>query len=670
MRPTVMLAGLLCVLVGWGGAAAQDLVPPVANPAAPATQVTPTAADAPVTTAPDGAVALTRQDIEIWLDGYLPYAMARGDIPGAVVVVVKDGEILYEKGFGYADVAARTPVDPATTLFRPGSVSKLFTWTAVMQLVEQGKLDLDADINGYLDFTVPEYDGKPVTLRNILTHTSGIEETARGLITANPDGAIALADYVRDVPTRIFAPGVTPSYSNYATTLAGYIVQRVSGQTFDAYIEEHIFAPLGMRHASFRQPLPASLQPHMSQGYAPGSADVKGFEIVNPAPAGSLSASGSDMGRFMIAHLQKGAFGDARILQAATAETMHGTGLTLLPPLNRMLLGFYEENLNGRRVIAHAGDTQWFHSNLDLFIDDGVGLYVSFNSAGKEGVAGKLRGALLRSFADRYLPGPTPQGSVDAETAKQHAQEIAGVYEISRRADDTFFSLLNLFGQTKVVADGEGGIIVPSWLDLGDQPVKWTEIAPYVWRDANGRDRLAAQVVDGKVVRFAFEPVSPFMVFDRVPAWKSSAWLLPAFVASLAALLLTVIAWPWAYFVRRRHGVAYHLSGRDKRAHRLVRLAALAVLVTMVAVLTALVIMMTNLDYLTPANDWLVRTLRLLALVVFPVGAAVAAWNAWVVLRSRRRRWAKVWAVALALACLVVLYTSVVFHVVGYGTQY
>ncbi len=133
---------------------------------------------------PCGAAPLTRADVEAWLDGYLPYALQTGDIAGAVVVVVKDGEVLLQKGYGYSDVAARKPVDPELTLFRPGSISKLFTWTAVMQQVEQGKLDLDKDINEYLDFKIPPRDGQPITLRNIMTHTAGFEEQVKGLMGA------------------------------------------------------------------------------------------------------------------------------------------------------------------------------------------------------------------------------------------------------------------------------------------------------------------------------------------------------------------------------------------------------------------------------------------------------------------------------------------------------
>ena len=564
----------------------------------------------------------------------------------------------------------RKPVDPANTLFRPGSVSKLFTWTAVMQLVEQGKLDLDADINQYLDFKVPPYDGQPITLRNIMTHTSGLEEHVRGLITSNPKDTIALGDYVKMLPTRIYAPGKTPSYSNFATTLAGYIIQRVSGQPFDDYIEQHIFKPLDMQHATFRQPLPENLKPLMSKGYAPGSDKPKGFEIVNPAPAGSLSASGEAMAHFMIAHLQQGAYGDARILSAATARQMHTTALTILPDVHRMLLGFYEENINGHRVIGHAGDTQWFHSDLHLFMDDGVGLFVSMNSSGSEGSAHKLREALLRNFANRYMPGPWPDGKVAADEARQHAQQMVGVYENSRREDDTFTSLLNLVSQTKVTTDGKDSISVPSITDLGGQPVKWREIAPYIWRDIDSGNRLAATLVDGKVQRFAAEPYSPFMVFDPVPWWKSSSWLLPMLIAGAGALLLTLLAWPLSALIRRYYGIRYGLSGRAATAHRAIRWTSLAMLAVLLGVVITLAVMFSDFNELSASNDWLVHVLRLLALVVFPIGTLVSLWNAWVVVSGKRRWTAKLWSIVLALSCLAILWASWAFGLPGFSANY
>ncbi|MBV8876425.1 MAG: beta-lactamase family protein, partial [Gammaproteobacteria bacterium] len=250
------------------------------------TSVAAAAENPPLATAETAAaVPLTATDANAWLDGYLPYALKTGDIAGAVVAIVKDGEILTARGYGYADVAARKPVDPKLTLFRPGSVSKLFTWTAVMQLVEAGKIDLDADVNQYLDFKIPARDGKPITMRNLMQHTAGFEEQAKGVITENPKAPGFEALLKAWIPERVFAPGTTPAYSNYGASLAGYIVQRLSAESFDSYIEKHIFDPLEMRHSSFRQPLPPELAPLMSNGYRTASGEPGGFEIVGPAPA-------------------------------------------------------------------------------------------------------------------------------------------------------------------------------------------------------------------------------------------------------------------------------------------------------------------------------------------------------------------------------------------------
>ncbi len=204
---------------------------------------------------------MTAADVEAWLDGLVPNALHAGDVAGAVVAVVKGDQVLLEKGYGYADYDKRVPVDPKGTLFRWGSVSKLFTWTAVMQLVEQGKIDLDTDVNRYLDFQIPARDGKPVTMRNIMTHTAGFEERLVGLIGVQADGVATLEQFIKQyVPARIFPPGETPAYSNFAAALAGYIVARVSGMPFDDYVDKYLFQPLQMQNSSFRQPLPDALQ--------------------------------------------------------------------------------------------------------------------------------------------------------------------------------------------------------------------------------------------------------------------------------------------------------------------------------------------------------------------------------------------------------------------------
>ena len=644
---------------------------PAAPPATKAAEQAPVTATPAVIEAPTSP-SLTRADLEAWLDGFIPYAINKGDIAGAIVVVVKDGQVLLQKGYGYADVEKKTPVDADRTLFRPGSVSKLFTWTAVMQQVERGKLDLDADVNQYLDFKIPPGpDGEPLRLRNIMTHTPGFEEAVKELISEDESRIQPLGDTLKTwVPHRIFKAGTTPAYSNYATALAGYIVERSSGMSFDDYLDQNIFSPLGMQHASFRQPLPEKLKPDVAQGYEKATDKPKGYEYINLAPAGSLAATGADMARFMIAHLQNGAYGEQRILSEETAKTMHGTPLTIIPGVNRMLLGFYETDTNGHRIISHGGDTQYFHSDLHLYVDDGVGYFISFNSAGKDGAVGPIRDAFYRYFADRYFPGPAAEGKVDDATAKQHAAEIAGSYIVSRRAEDNFLSILNLLQPTKVTVNEDGTISVPLLTDLNGEPTKWREVAPYRWREADGKARLAAEAKDGHVTRFTAEWISPFMVFDRSSGLKGIGWLMPATIVSLAALTLTVVFWPIAAIVRRRYRKPLPYAGREAKAYRWVRIGALASLVGIGGWIGLIFWLFSNLTMLTSRFDWLVVLLHVVGTIAVFAGLALALWHLSVVWKAPKRRLGKLWAVVLAFSTLICAWVAIAYHLVGISANY
>ena len=667
-----LFTALLALGVAFTAAAQQPPVdvPPTAQQA-PATSAAPPPSDA----MPAPTDRMTATDVEAWLDGFMPYALEQTDVAGSVVVVVKDGKVLLKKGYGFSDLAKRTPVDADKTLFRPGSISKLFTWTSVMQLVEQGKLDLDADVNQYIDFKIPPFEGKPVTLRNIMTHTTGMEEVIRGLIANNESEILPLDATLKHwIPARIYAPGTTPAYSNYATALAGYIVQRVSGEPFDQYVEQHIFTPLHMQHSTFRQPVQKDLLAMTSKGYDTASdGKEKPYEYINLAPAGSLASTGADMGNFMIAHLQDGEFGGQRILRADTAREMHGTGQVSVGPLNKMMLGFYETTANGHRAIAHGGDTQWFHSDLQLFLDDNVGIYVSTNSSGKEGSARLIRDGLVTAFVNRYLPpkDPAPAAAgVDEKTAKEHAQLIAGTYNSSRRADSNFMNLVYMLGQTKVIANEDGTISVPMLATYSGAPKKWREVSPFVWQDTNSGDRLAADVVDGKVTRFSAEPIASIMVFQRAAFWQTPPVFLAMLFGSLAVLLLTVLAWPVSAMVRRHYGVKYALAGQDAKAHRWIRIASLAVLAGFGGMLGLVVSMLSNFDLMTPAQDGMIVALRSLVSILLPLGAIVALWNAWKVLTSQRRKWAKLWAIVLAAAFLSLLFLGFACHVIGFSADY
>ena len=651
----ILTGALLLFAVGlvWGG-----------GPAAPAT---------PAPAAAPAAHDLTAADANAWLDGYLPYALATGDIAGAEVAIVKDGAVVTERGYGFADVEKRTPVDPKETMFRPGSVSKLIVWTAVMQLVEQGKIDLDADINKYLDFQVTGLDGKPITMRNLMQHTAGFEEHARGIISASNDLPTFEAILKAKVPARIFAPGSTPAYSNYGASLAGYIVERVSGESFDDYLDKHIFQPLDMTHSTFRQPLPAALEPFMAKGYRLASGKAEPFEYVGPRPAGSMSSSADDMAHFMIAHLQDGEYHGNRILGAAAAQQMHNSPYSDgIGPLNRMELGFFETNINGREVIAHLGDTDWFHTSLHLFLKDGAGLYASFSSPGKEGAVQTLRNQLFQDFADRYFPAAAPHpvtAQVDDKTQAAHAALMSGNWQVSRRADTNFLAGLGFIGGTKAGVNAKGELVLP-FPGPNGKPRHWVEVAPFVWQDVNGHDRAAAKVVDGKPVRFSFDFLSPFMVYDRTPWYSSSGWLLPLFFVGFVAMLLTVLLWPVAAIVRRRYHAPLALDPGSTHAHLWSRIGALAILVALGIWTIFLMLVLNDTGTLGGRLDPLLIVAQLVSIVAFIGGLAVMLWNLAAVWRGQRRWPAKLWSIVLALSSVLILWVALVCKLMVVGTDY
>ena len=500
-----------------------------------------------------------------------------------------------------------------------------------------------------------------------MTHTAGFEEVAKYIMFSDPTRLMPLDAYLKYwTPKRIFAPGTTPAYSNYGATLAGYIVECIAKQPFDDYIEQHIFAPLGMANSTFRQPLPRRLAGMMSRGYSVASAKPTPFEIVGPAPGGSLSSTGADMARFMIAHLQDGALGRERILRPETARMMHNTPLTLLPPLNRMELGFYETNINGRSVIGHGGDTDAFHSYLYLFLDENVGLFVSFNSNGTR----SLRTELYERFADRYFPSSQRDGRVPAKVAAGHARMMVGVYESSRRSETSFLSLYGFLEQVKVGLDARGGITIPALRGVDGQMIKWVEIAPFVWREAHGHLRLAAKVVDGTVVRFSFDDVSPFIVYDRVSPARSSAWLLPLLYASLAALALTALFWPVTALVRRRLGTTLALDHRSLIAYRGTKIAATLILAVLIGWAGVGFALTTDYNNLSDTIDGPLLLLQITGLVAFVGGFAAMLWNLWTVWRGKRRWPAKLWSVVLVCAAATVLWIAAAFKLLAFTVNF
>jgi len=491
-----------------------------------------------------------RAELAAFLDGVMAANMRDKHVAGATVAVVKDGALFYAKGYGYSDVARRAPVDADRSLFRIGSTSKLFTWTAVMQLVEQGKINLDADVNQYLDFKIPATYKQPITMRNIMTHTPGFEEDGRDLITDDTARMMPLGRWLAThIPGRVRPPGTFSSYSNYATALAGYIVQRVSGESYDDYIEKHILVPLGMTQTTTRQPLPERLRADMSEGYtwAGGSYKPQKFEIVNAAPAGSIASSATDMAKFMIAHLDNGTYNGQRILGDSTARLMHARSFGHDPRLPGWALGFYEKSSHGLRIIGHGGDTRFFHTDLALVPDEKLGVFVSYNTA----TGGELSfGPFLTQFLDHYFPTPAPLVTPPASAVKD-AQRVAGEYEFNRRSYTTFQKAIGLAGDIKISATDSGRLVMHS--ALGD--MRLVPVGPLLYRDDLGGDLVAFQADDKGRISRGFLGEAPMMTMERVPFGQSVTlhWILLGLgIFVFVGVVLAAIG----RFVRRRFGEA------------------------------------------------------------------------------------------------------------------
>ena len=497
-------------------------------------------------------------EFEAWLDGYLGSMMSTERIAGTTVSVVRDGALWFSKGYGFANVDADTPVDPSRTLFRIGSVSKLFVWTAVMQLVERGQLDLDADVNTYLSgVEIPGTYPEPVTLGDIMAHAAGFEDHVLGLFGDEVEDLRPLAEILSEqMPTRVRPPGVLSAYSNHATGMAMLVVEQVSGVPWEQYIQENIVGPLGMEQFTFTQPVPESLADDLSQGYSwgGGAFQEKPFEFVPLAPVGAASASAEAMARFMIAHLELGQgpvlagasaqdSANARIMSESTALDMQSPILRHGAGMNAMLHGFAEYTRNGTFAYGHGGDTEWFHTILVLIPQAELGVFISMNSE-----AGRPA-PVVNALFERYFPAEEWTAPEPTPGFAERVEGLVGSYRSARYAHDDVTKVAVLAGVVDVRDGGDGSLRLSS---RGD--TRWVEVAPHTFRDADGVEEIAFAVDGtGKGLNLFYSGV-PYIGFERVPATEQPSLHLWLLVSCLLALAVTFLSWPLVGFFRRRFG--------------------------------------------------------------------------------------------------------------------
>jgi len=616
------------------------------------------------TDATAGPHALEASDLVPFLDGIVPLQLERSDVAGASVLVMQNGEVLLEKGYGYADLKSKKPVDPATTIFRLASISKLFTWVSVMQLAEQGKLDIDSDVNRYLDFQIRPAFSRPITLRNLMTHTGGFEEEGRDIIVTNPKQIVSLRDFlVRNQPKRIFAPGTIPAYSNYGVGLAGYIVQRVSGQPFEQYVEQHIFAPLKMVQSTFYQPPPASLRRLPSEGYPTDTQKPPiGFEIFNPAPAGGVSSTAADMGRFGQALLNGGELDGVRILKPETLAAMwtpQFRSSDQLPPIG---MGFYQVWRNNLRWIGHEGDLVAFHSLFMLEPSQKLLLFISYNSAGG---GERTRPEIIDMFSDRYFPEQTRQSFV--ALPRKQLEDIEGVYQSTRREESGKLKLLSLLSQTVATVDKEGVLYIEDIKDLRHHPVKWKPVGKDLWQEMDGQRRVfAIRDQGGQVVRLAYD--FPGVQAQRVPWYEYEGPVLAAVSASLAVLILVVLA----PLIRVGRKLILHrrpplVPQPGTRRLPLTTKVVASLWVVLLVTLGICVVVLGGEDAMPPTSTWdkysvLLNILTAVAIAfsLAPVISAIRIWR-----DTTLRKITMVKYSLVAVACVVLCWFAIHWHILG-----
>jgi CubicO group peptidase (beta-lactamase class C family) len=487
-------------------------------------------------------------DLEAFFDGVLPVQLESKHIAGAVVAVVVGDKVVFAKGYGYADVDERRKVDPNKTLFRIASISKLFTWTAVMQQVEAGKLNLDADVNDYLtDVKIPKdtFD-KPITLKHLLTHTPGFEDYVIGLFAHKSDELRPLAETLKSqMPTRVRPPGVIASYSNHGTALAGLAVAGVSGMPWEDYIEARILKPLGMEHTLLRQPPTDRLPPDMSRGYKwdSGRFEAKDFEYIPAAPAGCISTTALDAAKFMLAHLNDGQLGKGHILQAETARRMREPLFRHNPKTSAMCYGFWEEQRQGLRVLGHGGDTIWFHSLMQLIPDHRVGVFVSYNTD----TSATERGPLFDAFLRRYFPEADPPRVTAPSDFAQRAQRIAGEYGVTRYSHSTFTKVSALMGVFKVSVNKDDTITIR----IGERSRRYVEVEPLVFREIDGPEKVVFQEDDNGRIAYLFPANAPAFSAIRREWYELSAVHWGVLGASMAVFASALLFWPVIAFCVR-----------------------------------------------------------------------------------------------------------------------
>jgi CubicO group peptidase (beta-lactamase class C family) len=587
------------------------------------------------------ALAQDTAELEAYVDGIVTTAMEDHRIPGVVVAVVKDGGVLLEKGYGFAREPDGVAADPVTSLFRVASISKTFNATALMQLVEQGRVDLDAPFTDYLpdiEFRLPL--GVP-RVRDLITHSAGFEEAYFGHFWARD--AVSdhtLAHYVsRYQPVQVREPGKRVVYSNYGTSVVGLIIERVSGQPYADYLSEHVLRPIGMHASRFGDWHGPDEEPTLAHAYNWSNGRYKtddwAWQHRGLLPAGGLVTTAREMTYFMRAHLGDGSFGGGRLLQADTLARMHRALIANHDAVTPNAHGFWAAQLWGYPTLQHGGSIFGFMSNMVLVPELGLGIFVSTNSPAGLKLSTALPRRIVAHFHSREAAIPTP-AYADADAARAALEPFSGEYLPQRRGYTTLEKAGGLIGSLRIGYNDRGFLTLTS----GGTTQRFAAL------DA---DRFASPDT-GEVIAFSRDEAGrPALLhnayghnnFDRI-GWFESGTLFFTVAGLLALAMLLRLVGLWLH---RRERL------RDSGGERLARWATVAVIPVWVAFGWALTTDLAATDSLAaPHFASYPTTLGWVWVTAGLLGAALSMVIAWGLLPVwRQRNWSTGRRVAFTL---------------------
>ncbi|MBY0423987.1 MAG: beta-lactamase family protein, partial [Parvularculaceae bacterium] len=514
-------------------------------------KATPAAAPIPVAVDPTGdkaGDAARLAALGAYVDG-LAAAHLYDRYPPAMMVAIATPSDVFLRVYGYADVdkGVRANED---TLFRIASISKTFVWVAVMQLADEGKIDLKADVNTYLKrVKVKPAFGQPVTMNDLMAHRAGFEDTFGDFIEGRGPKTFE-ESLARHQPKRVAPPGLRTSYSNWGTDLAAQVVADVSGMSYAEYVRTRILAPLGMNSTALHDPFSANdkqlndpaldariAAPHRRKDGGPASM---GHDSIDPTfAAGALAVSAKDAARWMQMFLNRGAVpaSEARILSTEAFTLMRRRNFDDRLEANDFAHGFMETTIADAPVFGHGGTLSGFISDMSIAPSLGIGVFVVVNGAEGGRVPDQIAAAIIERAAafDNYATrNPAPAAKALAEKAKS----LEGVYVGARHVESKFEKIFSLGGEMTIKAEKDGSVILAS----GGGQRRYYPLSENTYTDLR-RDRIHVyRDAAGKVLRIS--GAAGTNTYEPVSFWKSSAAFGAASnAATLLSLLVFIGAW-------------------------------------------------------------------------------------------------------------------------------